>query len=121
LLEQVSSAAAAQNLTPIFAASSLVRCDALDEPADCRPDYACGDEFNPRRRQFKDLNECVADKSTATSKNLTRRANHRHIFIVASIEPAPGNRPRVFLERLLVPKEFDTSGKSPAYLHHRKH
>jgi len=50
LLEQVSSAAAAQNLTPIFAASSLVRCDALDDPADYRPDYACGDEFNPRRR-----------------------------------------------------------------------
>jgi len=96
LLEQVSSAAAAQNLTPIFAASSLVRCDALDEPADYRPDYACGDEFNPRRRQFKDLNECVADKSTATSRNLTRRANHRHIFIIASIEPAPGIRPRAF-------------------------
>jgi hypothetical protein len=28
---------------------------------------------------------------------LTRRANHRHIFIVArSLEPAPGNRPRAF-------------------------
>jgi hypothetical protein len=49
-LAQVSSAAAAQNLTPIFAASSLVRCDALDDPADYRFDHACGDEFNPRRR-----------------------------------------------------------------------
>jgi len=69
LLEQVSSRCGA-NLTPIFAASSLVRCDALDDPADCRPDHACGDEFNPRRRQFKDLNECVADKSTATLKKI---------------------------------------------------
>jgi hypothetical protein len=31
------------------------------------------------------------------SKNLTRRANHRHIFIIARIlEPAPGNWPRAF-------------------------
>jgi hypothetical protein len=28
---------------------------------------------------------------------LTRRANHRHIVIIARIEPAPGNRPRAFL------------------------
>jgi hypothetical protein len=42
------------------------------------------------------LNECVADKSTATSKNLTRRANHRHNFNVARIKPAPGNRSRAF-------------------------
>jgi hypothetical protein len=27
---------------------------------------------------------------------LTRRANHRHIFIVARIEPAPENPPRAF-------------------------
>jgi hypothetical protein len=27
---------------------------------------------------------------------LTRRANHRHIFIVATIEPAPENPPRAF-------------------------
>src|SRR6266849_2045041 len=26
------------------------------------------------------------------SKNLTRRANHRHMFIVTRIEPAPENR-----------------------------
>jgi hypothetical protein len=68
LLEQVFSAAAAQNLTPILAASSLVCCDALDYPADYRPDYVCGDEFNSRRRQLKDLNECVAHKSTAPKK-----------------------------------------------------
>jgi hypothetical protein len=55
-LAQVSSAAAAQNLTPIFAASSLVRRDALDDPADYRPDHACDDEFDTRR-QFGDLNE----------------------------------------------------------------
>jgi hypothetical protein len=31
------------------------------------------------------------------SKNLTRRANHWHIFIIAkSLEPAPGNWPRAF-------------------------
>jgi hypothetical protein len=29
-------------------------------------------------------------------KNLTRRANHRHIVILAAIEPAPGNRSRAF-------------------------
>jgi hypothetical protein len=49
-------AGAAQNLTPIFAASSLVRCDALDDPADYRPDRACDDEFDTRR-QLSDLNE----------------------------------------------------------------
>jgi hypothetical protein len=27
---------------------------------------------------------------------LTRRANHRHIFIVAKIKPAPENPPRAF-------------------------
>jgi hypothetical protein len=27
---------------------------------------------------------------------LTRRANHRHIFIAARIEPAPENPPRAF-------------------------
>ena len=30
------------------------------------------------------------------SKNLTRRANHRHSFIIARTEPAPGNRLRAF-------------------------
>jgi hypothetical protein len=30
-------------------------------------------------------------------KKLTRRANHRHNDIIASIEPAPGNWPRVFV------------------------
>jgi hypothetical protein len=29
-------------------------------------------------------------------RNLTRRANHWHIFIVARIEARAGNRPRVF-------------------------
>jgi len=79
-----------------------VRCDALDDPADYRPDCACGEEFNPRRRQFKDLNlnECVADKSTATSKNLTRRANHRHIDNIARIKPAPGTGRGLFESRI---------------------
>jgi hypothetical protein len=30
------------------------------------------------------------------SNNLTRRVNHRHIFIVARIKPAPENPPRTF-------------------------
>jgi hypothetical protein len=30
------------------------------------------------------------------STNLTRRANHQHIFIVARIKPAPKNPPRAF-------------------------
>jgi hypothetical protein len=35
--------------------------------------------------------------SSNEPKNLTRRANHRHIFIIARIlEPAPGNWPRAF-------------------------
>jgi hypothetical protein len=29
-------------------------------------------------------------------KNLTRRANHRHIDNIAGIEPAPGNWSRAF-------------------------
>jgi hypothetical protein len=69
---------------PIFAASSLVRRDALDDPADYRPDHACDDEFDTRR-QFGDLNE-----------NALRYIDGHF-------------------------KKFDTSGKSPAYLHHRKH
>jgi hypothetical protein len=36
-------------------------------------------------------------------KNLTRRANHRHIVIVATIEPAPGNRSRAFSIAILQP------------------
>jgi hypothetical protein len=36
-------------------------------------------------------------------KHLTRRANHRHSFIIAGIlEPAPGNRPRAFSFRAAV-------------------
>jgi hypothetical protein len=33
----------------------------------------------------------------AASNNLTRRANHQHIFIVARIKPAPENPARAFL------------------------
>jgi hypothetical protein len=33
----------------------------------------------------------------SASSNLTRRANHRHIFIVARIKPAPENPLRAFL------------------------
>ena len=51
MLEQVSSAAAAQNLTPIFAASSLVRCDALDEPAVRARLAEIGQEIFPREQQ----------------------------------------------------------------------
>jgi hypothetical protein len=34
--------------------------------------------------------------SDALKKILPRRANHRHIDIIAIIEPAPGNRSRAF-------------------------
>jgi hypothetical protein len=33
----------------------------------------------------------------AIKENLTRRANQLHIFNIARIKPAPGNRPRAFL------------------------
>ena len=33
---------------------------------------------------------------TDLQRNLTRRANHWHVFIIARIEPAPGNRSRAF-------------------------
>jgi hypothetical protein len=32
----------------------------------------------------------------SATNNLTPRANHRHIFIVARIRPAPENPPRAF-------------------------
>jgi hypothetical protein len=38
-----------------------------------------------------------SDRRRTIQKNLTRRANHRHAFIIARIlEPAPGNRSRAF-------------------------
>jgi hypothetical protein len=38
-----------------------------------------------------------SDRRRTNRKNLTRRANHQHIFIIARIsEPAPGNWPRAF-------------------------
>jgi hypothetical protein len=40
--------------------------------------------------------EALAVDRQLLQKNLTRRANHRHMFIIARIEPAPGNRSRVF-------------------------
>jgi len=74
--------------------------------------------------------------------HLTRRANQRHIFIIADIvKLAPPSRPRAFsfaamlsaesfklsnlLHRILCNlltgrKTFDTSGKSPADYHHRE-
>jgi hypothetical protein len=36
---------------------------------------------------------------TDLQRNLTRRANHWHVFIIARIEPAPGNRVAGFLNR----------------------
>jgi hypothetical protein len=74
---------------------------------------------------------------------LTRRANQRHIVIIADIvKLAPVNRPRAFsfaadairrevsnyptcciaffCNLLTVQKAFDTSGKSPAHYHHRE-
>jgi hypothetical protein len=39
----------------------------------------------------------LSRRSTEQSRtSLPRRANHRHIVIIARIEPAPGNRPRAF-------------------------
>ena len=32
----------------------------------------------------------------SAKKNLPRRANHRHMFNIARIKPAPGSRPRAF-------------------------
>jgi hypothetical protein len=92
--------------------------------------------LSPSRGAKRRSNPVVAERF---GKNLTRRANHRHIFIIARIlEPAPGNWPRAFSieprffaiarskakkqssRRRTIWKKFDTSGKSPAYLHHRK-
>ncbi|WP_154072590.1 hypothetical protein [Bradyrhizobium erythrophlei] len=92
--------------------------------------------FSPSRGAKRRSNPVVAERF---GKNLTRRANHRHIFIIARIlEPAPGNWPRAFSieprffaiarskakkqssRRRTIWKKFDSSGKSPAYLHHRK-
>jgi hypothetical protein len=73
--------------------------------------------------------------STTAAKNLLpRRANHQHILIIATTEPAPGTGnpsnfllpvgdappwtvPRILPERFQ--KQFAPSGKSPVYLHHR--
>jgi hypothetical protein len=52
----------------------------------------------PRRRKTRQ--EKLAKKKPAkkkfAKKNLPRRANHLHMFIIARIEPAPGNRSRAF-------------------------
>ena len=51
----------------------------------------------PRHRCRDSTKRIAGDENRRSfQKNLTRRANHRHIFIIARIEPAPGNRPRVF-------------------------
>jgi hypothetical protein len=94
--------------------------------------------MEPRFRHCEEQSDAAIQPSSNEPKNLTRRANHRHIFTIARIlKPAPGNWPRAFsIEPRFRhceeqggeviqppsndPKEFDTSGKSPAYLHHRK-
>jgi hypothetical protein len=65
-------------------------------------------------------------------KDLPRRANHLHIFIVARIEPAARDMAAGFLNRetlaakraknssKLFTKALAMSGKSPAHIHHRK-
>jgi hypothetical protein len=52
-----------------------------------RPGQAlpCGCYFSQFRRS-----------AISASNNLNRRANHRHIFIVARIKPVPENPPRAF-------------------------
>jgi hypothetical protein len=47
--------------------------------------------------------------NSSAIKKLTRRANHRHIVIVATIEPAPGNRSRAFSIAILNPF-FESDG-----------
>jgi len=39
---------------------------------------------------------CRCDVWRIVQNHLTRRANHRHIFIVATIKPAPEHPPRAF-------------------------
>ena len=54
----------------------------------------CGCYFSRSRRY-----------AISASNNLTRRANHRHIFIVARIKPAPENPPRAFSIRQYAVKQ----------------
>jgi hypothetical protein len=62
-------------------------------------------------------------------KDLPRRANQVLISIVGRISLRPGNGPRAFSIAVMtraisrcdrrVQKTFDSSGKSPSYIHHR--
>jgi hypothetical protein len=47
--------------------------------------------------QNNPMQRCMVQPFERSRKNiLTRRANHRHIFIVATIKPAPENPLRAF-------------------------
>jgi hypothetical protein len=94
--------------------------------------------MEPRFRHCEEQSDAAIQPSSNEPKNLTRRANHRHIFIIARIaEPGAGKPAAGFFNGAAVSslrrakrrgnpavvqrtEEFDTSGKSPAYLHHRK-
>jgi len=47
---------------------------------------------------------------------LTRRANHRHIFIVARIKPAPENPPRAFWIRRSAVRQYTAERAEPGRL-----
>jgi hypothetical protein len=49
----------------------------------------------------------------SASNNLTRRANHRHIFIVARIKPAPENPPRAFCIRQYAVRQYTAERAEP--------
>jgi hypothetical protein len=58
-----------------------------------------------RHHRFRGSNRAPARDARGATRYLTRRANHLHIFIIARIQrPAPGNRPRVFSIRSVVPR-----------------
>jgi hypothetical protein len=58
-----------------------------------------------RHHRFRGSNRAPARDARGATRYLTRRANHLHIFIIATIQrPAPGNRPRVFSIRSVVPR-----------------
>jgi hypothetical protein len=42
------------------------------------------------------LKKKLAQEKTCSRKDLPRRANHLHMFTIARIKPAPGNRSRAF-------------------------
>jgi hypothetical protein len=54
-----------------------------------------------RLSPLREQSEEAIRSSSNDPKNLTRRANHRHMFNIARIlEPAPGNCPRAFFIKI---------------------